>query len=155
MSDTETVEPANRPDNETDTGNASHAAQRDRLVRDAAQLAEAAKKTEQERQQKDADRAAAGDITDAQSRYAQALGSTYDIRDPYRSLANAAMVEYASFHRQQDALRKEAAAEQDPDKRRLIEELRVKADIVHALANGIVLQGLADGPIQSGNDSVR
>lgn len=121
-----------------------HAEQRERLVREAQNLREAeriqaemhsarryreqmerdadeAKRTEKERQQKDADRAAAGDITDAQNRYAQALGSTYSIRDPYGSLANAAMVEYASFHRQQDALRKEAAAEQDPDKRRLVE----------------------------------
>ena len=129
---------------EIDQEAATHAAQRDRLVREAAQLAEAervqaqmpsarnyreqmerdaeeAKKNEKERQQKDADRAAAGDIADAHNRYAQALGSTYSVRDPYGSLANAAMVEYASFHRQQDGLRKEAAAEQDPDKRRLIE----------------------------------
>lgn len=136
MSDTEAPE--------SDQDPASYAAQRDRLVREAAQLAEAeraqaqmpsarsfreqmereaeeAKKNEKERQQKDADRAAAGDITDAHSRYAQALGSTYNIRDPYGSMANAAMAEYGSFHRQQDDLRKEAAAEKDPDKRRLID----------------------------------
>ncbi len=129
---------------ESDHDAANYAAQRDRLVREAAQLAEAdrvqaqmpsarnyreqmerdaeeAKKNEKERQQKDADRAAAGDIADAHNRYAQALGSTYSVRDPYGSLANAAMVEYGSFHRQQDALRQTAAAEQDPDKRRLIE----------------------------------
>jgi hypothetical protein len=119
-------------------------AQRERLIREAAQLAEAeraqaekhsaqryreqieregeeAGRGEKERQDKDAARAAAGDIADAQSRYAQALGAVYNVRDPYGSLANAAMVEYASFHKQQDALRQDAAAEKDPDKRRLIE----------------------------------
>jgi len=129
---------------ELDRDAAVHLAQRDRIVRDAAELAVAdriqaemqnarrfreemersadeAKKNEKERQQKDADRAAAGDITDAHNRYAQALGATYTTRDPYGSLANAAMAEYGSFNRQQDALRKEAAAEKDPDKRRLIE----------------------------------
>ncbi len=141
MSESEAPE----PDQDAATHAAqSFAAQRDRLVREAAQLAEAervqaqmpsarnyreqmerdaeeAKKNEKERQQKDADRAAAGDIADAHNRYAQALGSTYSLRDPYGSLANAAMVEYGSFHRQQDALRQAAAAEQDPDKRRLID----------------------------------
>jgi hypothetical protein len=123
---------------------AAYVEQRDRLVRDAARLGEAergqaemhsarryreqmereaedAKKAEQERRQRDADRAAAGDIADAKNRYAQALGATYTIRNPYGSLANAAMAEYSEFHRQQAALKKEAAAEQDPDKRRLID----------------------------------
>ena len=119
-------------------------AQRDRLARATMQLAgierleaeqhnarnyreqmerqaEEARKNEQERQQKDNERAAAGDIADAHSRYAQALGTIYDIRDPYRSLAMAALAEHSSFHKQQDALRREAAAENDPEKRRLIE----------------------------------
>jgi hypothetical protein len=90
---------------------------REQMERDA----EEAKRNQEEREKKDAARSASGDIDDAKSRYAQALGATYTIRDPYGSLANAAMVEYASFYRQQDSLKKEAAAEQDPDKRRLIE----------------------------------
>jgi hypothetical protein len=145
ISDTETQEATKppkevRPEEDADR----FAEQRDRLVRDAARLAEAdrvqaqlpsaqrfreqmerdadeAKSNEQQRQQKDSDRAASGDVTDAHNRYAQALGSTYNVRDPYGSLANAAMVEYASFYKQQDSLRKDAAAEQDPDKRRLID----------------------------------
>jgi hypothetical protein len=151
MSDTDTQEAtptAPNADARPDADAARHAEQRERLIRDAARLAEAdraqaemrpdiynarnyreqvereaeaAKKNEQERQQKDAARASAGDITDAQNRYAQALGSTYSVRDPYGSLANAAMVEYAGFHKQQDALRKDAAAEKDPDKRRVID----------------------------------
>ena len=175
MSDTETVEPA-----DTGAGNRpnSHAAQRDRLVREAAQLAEAeraqaqmhsarnyreqmerdaeaAKKNETERQQKDADRAAAGDIADARSRYAQALGSTYDIRDPYRSLANAAMVEYGSFHRQQDALRKEAAAEQDPDKRRLIELRREIEGHDYMAITSERLAGISRAITMGDNDGAR
>ena len=65
--------------------------------------------------------AAFGGVANARSRYAQALSSTYSFRDPYGSLAAAAMAEYGSFRRQQDALRKEAGGEQDPDKRRLID----------------------------------
>ena len=83
---------------------------REQMERDA----EAAKKNETERQRQDSSRAAAGDIADARSRYAQALGSTYDIRDPYGSLANAAMVEYGSFHRQQDSLRKKPPPSKSP-----------------------------------------
>jgi hypothetical protein len=174
MSDTETVEPVTGADTRTD----SHAAQRDRLVRDAEQLAEAeraqaqmhsarnyreqmqrdaeeAQKNEKERQQKDAARAAAGDIADAHSRYAQALGSTYDIRDPYRSLANAAMVEYGSFHRQQDALRKEAAAEKDPDKRRLIELRREIEGHDYMAITSERLAGISRAITMGDNDGAR
>jgi len=157
---------------------ATFAAQRERLIRDAAQLAEAekaqaqmhsarnfreqmerdaeaAKANEKQRQQKDGDRAAAGDMADAHNRYAQALGSTYDIRDPYRSLANAAMVEYASFHRQQDALRKEAAAEQDPDKRRLIELRREIEGHDYMTITSDRLAGISRAITMSDNDGAR
>ncbi len=163
---------------ESDQGTASHAAQRDRLVRDAAQLAEAeraqsqmhsarnyreqmerdaeeAKKTENERQQKESSRAAAGDITDAHNRYAQALGSTYTIRDPYGSLANAAMAEYGSFHRQQDALRKDAAAEQDPDKRRMIDLRREIEGHDYMAITSERLAGISRAITMSDNDGAR
>ena len=175
MSDTETLETVNTG---ADTDNASHAAQRDRLVRDAAQLAEAeraqaqmhsarnyreqmqrdadeAKKTEKERQRQDADRAAAGDITDAHSRYAQALGSTYDIRDPYRSLANAARMEYGSFHKQQDSLRKEAAAEPDTSKRRLIELRREIEGHDYMAITSERLAGISRAITMGDNDGAR
>lgn len=129
-----------------DTGPVSAAAQRDRLVREAAQLAEAERvqtqmhsarnyreqlereaeearkgKGKKEGRESDASLGVFGGVANARSRYAQALSSTYSFRDPYGSLAAAAMAEYGSFRRQQDALRKEAGGEQDPDKRRLID----------------------------------
>ncbi len=61
------------------------------------------------------------DISSASARYAIALGETYSIRDPYASLARAAMSEYGMFHRNQEKLRDEMAKEPDPDKKRVIE----------------------------------
>jgi hypothetical protein len=62
-----------------------------------------------------------GDISGAVSRYAIALGENYNVRDPYASLARAAMSEYAMFHRNQEKLRGEMAQERNPDKKRVIE----------------------------------
>jgi hypothetical protein len=175
MSDTETVAPAEaRTGDETN----SHTAQRDRLVREAAQLAEAersqaqmhsarnyreqmqrdaedAKKNEKDRQRQESSRAAAGDITDARSRYAEALGSTYDIRDPYRSLANAAMAEYGSFNRQQEALRKEAAAEPDTSKRRVIELRREIEGHDYMAITSERLAGISRAITMGDNDGAR
>jgi hypothetical protein len=61
------------------------------------------------------------DISCASARYAIALGDNYNIRDPYGSLARAAMSDYAMFHRSQEKLRVEMAAENDPNKRRVID----------------------------------
>jgi hypothetical protein len=185
MSEPETPEatktqPATEPKPETrpDPEMARFAEQRDRLIRDAARLAEAdrvqagthsarnyreqverdaeaAKKAENERQQKDTDRAAAGDIASAHNRYAQALGSTYSIRDPYGSLANAAMVEYSSFHRQQDQLRKDAAAEKDPDKRRLIDLRREIEGHDYMAITSERLGGISRAITMSDNDGAR
>lgn len=58
-----------------------------------------------------------GDIADASARYRVALGNHYDVRDPYASLARAAMAEYGAFAKQQEELRQQAAAEKDPAKR--------------------------------------
>jgi len=62
-----------------------------------------------------------GEIRDAKSRYAQALGDEYDIRDPYGSLARASMAEYSSFRRDREELSRQIAAETDPDKRKTLE----------------------------------
>lgn len=62
-----------------------------------------------------------GDISSASARYSVALGQTYDVRDPYASLAKAAGAEAAMFHKNQEQLRAAAAKEADPDKRNAIE----------------------------------
>jgi len=85
------------------------------------QEAEEAKKTGKSRHQYDVQRATRGDIADPRSRYANAIAATYSIRDPYTSLADAAMHEYTSFRQIQDILRIKAAAEKDPQKRRVID----------------------------------
>lgn len=82
--------------------------------------AKEARRQEEERKRAEAARAKEGEIADARTRYAQALGESYDVRDPYGSLARAAMAEYIAFNKQQQEYRKQEAAEQDPDKRRLI-----------------------------------
>jgi hypothetical protein len=62
-----------------------------------------------------------GDISDPQARYSAALGKCYNIKDPYTSLAEAAAAEGAAFAKEQQELRKQAAAEQDPEKRHEID----------------------------------
>jgi hypothetical protein len=89
--------------------------------------AEEAKKHEHE-QQAEQDRAwREGDISDAGTRYGIALGKCYNIKDPYSSLAEAAMAEGAAFKAEQENLRKQAAAEKDAEKRQEI-ELRRKIE---------------------------
>lgn len=84
------------------------------------QEAEEARRQEEERKRAEAVRAREGEIADPRSRYAQALGEHYDVRDPYTSLARASMAEYRAFAKQQEEYRKQEAAEQDPEKRKLI-----------------------------------
>ena len=93
----------------------------DEFLQRAAADAEAAKEDEKERRKADERRAAFGDIASGEDRYAQALAQNYDIRDPYASLARAAMTEYGTFKRQQEDLRKEIAATKDPQEREALE----------------------------------
>lgn len=88
------------------------------------QEAAEAKRGEEERKRAEAVRAKEGEITDPKARYAEALGNSYNARDPYGSLANAAMAEYAAFNKQQQDYRKQEAAEQNPEKRHLIQLAR-------------------------------
>jgi hypothetical protein len=97
------------------------------------QEADEAKKAEQQRRRADEQRAAEGHETDAKSRYAQALGQHYDIRDPYASLARAAMAEYGQFHRQRENLKKDAERQKDPGKKAEI-ELRMKIEACDYMA---------------------
>ncbi len=83
--------------------------------------AEEARKQEKERRQADERRAADGEIASARDRYAQALGQHYEVRDPYASLARAAMAEYGTFKRQQEELRKEILKAKDPEQREALQ----------------------------------
>ena len=91
------------------------------------------KREDAERQQRLADQAKEGPIQDAGSRYAQALGRHYDIRDPYATLAKAAMAEYAAFRQQRDAYDKQIAQTADPVQRQAL-ELRKRVEGAEYLA---------------------
>jgi Ti-type conjugative transfer relaxase TraA len=67
---------------------------------------------------------AEGDIHDAGDRYRKALGDHYDMRDPYGSLARAAMAEFASFTREREQLNQQIAKERDLETRRTLETCR-------------------------------
>jgi MobA/MobL family protein len=90
------------------------------------QDAEEAKRKQAETARDEERRHRDGDIASAAARYSIALGEQDDMRDPYGSLARAAMQEYAMFHRRQEQMREEIAKEQDdPEKRRIIELKRM------------------------------
>jgi hypothetical protein len=78
---------------------------------------------EEERKQERAARGqqAEGEIRDAGDRYRIALAQHYDIKDPYGSLARAAMGEYGAFVRDREQLRAQIAKEQDPAAREVLE----------------------------------
>lgn len=82
--------------------------------------AEAARREEEERRATRA-RAAETEISDARDRYRVALGENYDVRDPYGSLARAAMAEYASLIRERRELAERIAETADPEQRRALE----------------------------------
>jgi hypothetical protein len=87
----------------------------------AEQDAEEAKRKQAETAKDEERRHREGDIASASAQYSIALGDQYDVRDPYGSLARAAMQEYAMFHRRQEQMREKIAQEKDPEKRHLIE----------------------------------
>ena len=91
------------------------------FVAEQTAAAEKARAEQEAREREDAARARNGDITDAKNRYAQALGDEYDIRDPYASLARAAMNEYGRFAKQQEALTQQIAEAKTPEDRRTLE----------------------------------
>lgn len=86
-----------------------------------AEIADAQKREKERREQETRDKdIRAGDISDAATRYSAALGQAGGA-NVYQTLANAALAEGAAFKKEQEGLRKEAAAEKDPEKRALIE----------------------------------
>ncbi len=89
-----------------------------------ADIAEAQKQEKERREQANHEKEMrAGDISDAGTRYSAALGNARG-GNVYETLANAALAEGAAFKKEQEGLRKEAAAEKDPDKRALIDMRR-------------------------------
>lgn len=84
-------------------------------------LAEDAKKKQKENEEAAALQAQTGDIASATTRYTIAVGKTYNIKDPYATLAEAAVAEGAAFKREQAELRGMAAKEQDAELRRMID----------------------------------
>lgn len=85
------------------------------------QAEDARREEERKREAAAQSRAAEGEIEDARDRYRIALGENYDIRDPYGSLARAAMAEYASFIRERRELTQQIAQTEDPEERRALE----------------------------------
>ena len=100
-------------------------AQRARLAAYEAELkaeADKARQDEERQQEREArGRQAEGGIRDAGDRYRVALAQHYDVRDPYGSLARAAMGEYGALIREREQLQAQLAKEDDPEKRQLIE----------------------------------
>ena len=62
-----------------------------------------------------------GEIRDSRDRYRIALAQHYDVRDPYHSLARAAMAEYGALIRENEHLNTAIAKEQNPEARKALE----------------------------------
>ena len=82
---------------------------------------EARQEEERRRQTREQGNAAEGEIRDAGDRYRMALGQEYDVKDPYSSLARAAMAEYGAFIRDRGQLTQQIAKEQDAEARKALE----------------------------------
>ncbi len=85
------------------------------------QAEQAREEEERKRQAQERGKAAEHEIRDAGDRYRVALGQHYDVMDPYRSLARAAMAEYGDFIRDREQLTQQIAKEQDPEARQALE----------------------------------
>jgi hypothetical protein len=94
---------------------------------------DARRKDEADRQTRLEAQAKEGPIHDAGLRYGQALGQHYDIRDPYASLAKAAMAEYAAFLRDRESYDQKIAKTADPIERQAL-DLRKRIEGAEYLA---------------------
>ncbi len=97
------------------------------------QTQEQKRKEDLERQARLEEKAKEGPIREAGSRYAQALGQHYDLRDPYASLAKSAMAEYAAFNRDREAYDQKIARTADPIERQAL-DLRKRIEGAEYLA---------------------
>jgi hypothetical protein len=104
----------------------------EKTLAEEARRAREAKAREEIDAQHRTDRERAG-VRDAGERYSQALGQHYDVRDPYGSLARAAMAEHAAFRRDRVNLDRQIEAEKDPAKRERL-ELRQKIELADYMA---------------------
>jgi hypothetical protein len=87
-----------------------------------ARMAEEARLQEESRRQAEKDaQAVTGDIRNPHYRYGQALAQHYDMRNPYGSLARAAMGEYGLFLRDREHLDREIARAKTPEARQALE----------------------------------
>lgn len=112
---------------------------------DQQRRADEATKDEERRRGENKDRQArTDDVTDAGDRYRKALGQHYDIKDPYGSLARAALSEWVDFRKEQNALKRDAAAEKDPEKRKLIEMHREIAACDYMAITSTRLAGMSE-----------
>ena len=117
------------------------AAQQERLDRYKEVMANYAERERQEmerrqREERDA-RAREREIRNAGYRYGEALGQHYSMRDPYESLARAAMAEYGMFIRERGRLEGQIAKTADPLERRRLELRRdIEAADYMALTSG-------------------
>lgn len=97
-----------------------------------ARRAEGAKREDEQRRQAES-RAREGEIRDAGSRYGQALGRHYEIKDPYGSLGRAAMEEYRTFLQDRESLKRQIAKADDPKERESL-ELRQRIESAEYMA---------------------
>jgi len=98
--------------------------------------AELARRAEEGRREEERRKQAAAhelEIKDAGSRYGQALGRHYDIKDPYSSLARAAMEEYRTFLQDRENLNRQIAQATDPKTREAL-ELRQRIESAEYMA---------------------
>ena len=80
----------------------------------------------EQRAKEQQDKGPEGYIRNAGTRYAESLRD-YDVRNPYASLAKAAMAEHAAFRTEQEALSRQIASAADPKQRQAL-ELRKKIE---------------------------
>ena len=99
-------------------------AEQKRLAEEGREAAEKEKKRQTENAE--AAKAAEGEVRDAGHRYRISLGQHYDVRDPYASLARAAMAEYGAFIQDREKLTQQIAAEKDTEARHM---LKLRKDI--------------------------
>ena len=106
--------------------------QQERLAAYKAAMARQAETAKHEAEQQQG-RHKEGEIRNAHSRYGQALGQHYSVRDPYESLARSAMAEYGAFLRDRENLDRQIARTTNPNERQKL-ELRKEIEAAEYMA---------------------
>ena len=121
----------------------------------AQQDAENAKLMKPVREHADKMRERDGEPADSNSRYAQALGDTYNARDPFASLAAAAMQEGRLFMEGQQKLREQEAAAKTHEERILIATRRLIEAHEYMAITHTRLAGISRAITNGDNDGAR